>query len=164
MSTTSFEALPEALKVVKTKPLFTMRLVVPKVLVVGATPGVTRRVGVVSGGVFEGERLSGDVLESGSDWLTIRTDGAAMLDVRLVLKTKDDALITMQYRGLRHGPAQVMEQIAKGEAVDPASYYFRTNPMFETASEKYDWLNRVLAIGLGHRFADGPVYSVFEVL
>lgn len=136
MSTTSFDALPEALKVVKTRPLFAMRLVVPKLLGVSATPGVFRRVGVVSGGVFEGERLSGEVLESGSDWQSVRSDGATMLDVRLVLKTKDDALITMQYRGLRHGPAQVMEQIANGEAVDPASYYFRTNPMFETASEK----------------------------
>jgi hypothetical protein len=35
---------------------------------------------------------------------------------------------------------------------------------FETASPQYDWLNRMLAIGIGHRQADGPVYSVFEIL
>ena len=46
--------------------------------------------------------------------------------------------------------------------VDPASYYFRINPLFETAAEKYDWINRIIAIG--HRLAGGPVYSVFEVL
>jgi hypothetical protein len=52
----------------------------------------------------------------------------------------------------------------KGEVVDAASYYFRTNPLFETSATKYDWINRVVAIGVGHRRAEGPVYSVFEVL
>jgi hypothetical protein len=164
MSEPSFDQLPESLRTLKTRPLFVMRLVVPKILVVGATPGVYRRVGVVSGGTFEGERLSGNVLESGSDWQSVRSDGATMLNVRLVLKTKDDALITMTYQGLRHGPHAVIERIEKGEVVDPDSYYFRINPMFETAAANYDWINRVLAIGRGHRFADGPVYSVFEVL
>jgi hypothetical protein len=70
----------------------------------------------------------------------------------------------MTYRGLRHGPPDVVARIEKGEVVDPVSYYFRTNPLFETAAAKYDWLNRIVAIGIGHRRADGPVYSVFEVL
>jgi hypothetical protein len=65
---------------------------------------------------------------------------------------------------LRHGPADVIARIGRGEAVDPASYYFRINPMFETASETYAWLNGILAIGIGHRFDDGPIYNVFEVL
>lgn len=164
MSPILFDALPDVLKVVRTRPLFVMRLVVPKVIVVGATPGIFRRIGVVSGGTFDGQRLSGEVLESGSDWQSVRGDGSTTLDVRLVLKTRDDALITMTYRGLRHGPRSVIERIEKGEVVDPDSYYFRINPTFETASGKYDWINRVLAIGGGHRFADGPVYSVFEVL
>ena len=86
------------------------------------------------------------------------------MNVRLVLKTTDDALIGMTYQGLRHGPPDVVARIERGEAVDPTSYYFRTNPLFETASAKYDWINRILAIGIGHRQADGPVYSVFEVL
>jgi hypothetical protein len=70
----------------------------------------------------------------------------------------------MTYRGLRHGASDVLQRIDRGERVDPASYYFRINPMFETASPKYDWLNRILCIGVGDRHADGPVYSVFEVL
>ena len=52
----------------------------------------------------------------------------------------------------------------KGEVVDPTSYYFRTNPLFETAVPTYDWINRIVAVGIGHRQADGPVYRVFEVL
>ena len=48
--------------------------------------------------------------------------------------------------------------------MDPASYYFRINPLFETAAANYDWINRVVAVGIGHRRADGPIYSIFEVL
>lgn len=160
----TFDELPDSLREVKTRPLFVMRLVVPRVLVVGNTGGALRRVGVVSGGSFEGARLSGEVQDGGSDWQTVRPDGAVALDVRLVLKADDGALIAMTYRGVRHGPKEILERIDRGEVVDPAAYYFRINPLFETASPRHDWLNHVVAVGVGHRFPDGPVYSVFEVL
>jgi hypothetical protein len=141
-----------------------MRLDVKPLQIIGATPAAFRRIGVVPGGVFEGERLSGVVLDGASDWQTVRNDGATMLNVRLVLKTHDDALIAMTYGGVRHGPPDVIARLERGESVDAASYYFRTNPLFETGAAKYDWLNRVVAVGIGHRRADGPVYSIFEVL
>jgi len=156
--------LPETLKSLHSRPLFVMRLDVKPLQIIGAGPAAYRRVGVVPGGVFEGERLSGVVLDGASDWQTVRNDGATTLNVRLVLRTNDDALIAMTYRGLRHGPADVIAKLERGEAVDAASYYFRTNPLFETAAAKYDWLNRVVAVGIGHRRADGPVYSIFEIL
>jgi hypothetical protein len=164
MATSLNDNLPEVLKRVRTRPLFVMRLDVRKLLIVGATPGAYRRIGVVPGGSFEGERLSGDVLDGGSDWQTVRNDGTTTLNVRLVLKTKDDALICMTYQGVRHGPPDVVERIEKGEVVDPTSYYFRINPLFDTAAAKYDWINRVVGVGIGHRRADGPIYSVFEVM
>ena len=156
--------LPDLLTSIRTRPLFVMHLDVRKLQVVGATPGAYRRVGVVFGGAFEGERLSGEVLDGGNDWQMVRSDGATTLDVRLILKTTDDALISMAYRGIRHGPADVIERIEKGEVVDPGTHYFRIAPVFETAAQKYDWINRILAIGVGHRRADGPIYSVFELL
>jgi hypothetical protein len=156
--------LPETLTNLRGRSLFVMRLDVRPLQIVGATPGAYRRIGVVPGGSFEGDRLSGEVLDGGSDWQTVRNDRATILDVRLVLKTNDDALICMAYRGVRYGPAEIMQKIDKGEATDPASYYFRINPLFETAAEKYDWLNRVVAVGIGHRRTDGPIYSIFEVL
>jgi hypothetical protein len=141
-----------------------MRLNVRPLQLIGATPGAYRRVGVVPSGLFEGERLSGEVLDGGSDWQNVRSDGSTTLDVRLVLQTKDNALIGMTYRGIRQGPPDVIGRLEKGELVDPASYYFRTAPLFETEAPQYVWLNNVVAIAIGHRFADGPVYSVFEVL
>jgi hypothetical protein len=155
--------LPGPLQRIEIRSLFVMRLNVKGLLIVGATPGVFRRVGVVPSGAFEGERLSGEVLDGGSDWQAVRDDGSTTLDVRLVLKTTDGAMISMRYKGVRHGPPEIIKKIEDGEIVDPASYYFRIAPMFETASPKYDWLNRIVAVGSGHRFADGPHYSVFEV-
>ena len=159
-----YDGLPEVLKSVRTRPLFVMQLQVRPLVIVGATPGANRRIGVVPGGSFEGERLSGQVMDGGSDWQAVRADGSTTLDVRLLLKTKDDALVAMTYRGVRHGPADVIKRMEKGEAIDPSSYYFRINPMFETAAATYAWLNRVLAVGNGYRRPDGPVYSVFEGL
>jgi hypothetical protein len=156
--------LPETLRSLRSRPLFVMRLDVKPLQIVGATPAAFRRIGVVPGGVFEGERLAGVVLDGASDWQSVRNDGATTLNVRLVLKTNDDALIAMTYRGIRHGAADVIAKLERGEAVDAASYYFRINASFETAAAKYDWLNRIVAVGVGHRRAQGPVYSMFEVL
>jgi hypothetical protein len=163
MPTSLLENLPEALASVRTRPLFVMRLA-SGMQVIGPTPGFVRRVGAVSGGVFEGDRLSGEVLDSGNDWQTVRSDNAVTLDVRLVLKTNDEAMIGMTYRGIRHGSPDILARIDRGETVDPATYYFRIAPFFETAAPKYDWLNRLIAVGIGHRTAEGPIYSLFEVL
>jgi hypothetical protein len=131
---------------------------------IGATPNGNRMVGLVSGGSFEGARLNGTVLPGGADWIMLRADGSMTLDVRLVLETDDGATIGMTYRGMRHGPQAVMERVSRGEPVDPSEYYFRTSIAFETAAAKYDWLNRIIAIGTGRRPPEGPVYEVFEVL
>jgi len=69
----------------------------------------------------------------------------------------------MIYRGYRYGPAAVIDRLNRGEKVEPSEYYFRTAPFFETSSEKYGWLNRIIAIGDGHRLPSGPVYDVFLV-
>jgi pimeloyl-ACP methyl ester carboxylesterase len=96
-------------------------------------------IGIIEGGSFECERLSGEVLGGGNDWQAVRKDGCTKLDVRIVLRTTDSALIVLTYQALRHGPAEVMEKLDKGEHVDPTSYYFRMNPLFETGAEEYDW-------------------------
>jgi hypothetical protein len=35
---------------------------------------------------------------------------------------------------------------------------------FETASPKYDWLNRIVAVGVGRREPEFAIYEVFEIL
>jgi hypothetical protein len=149
---------------IRTTHLFTLALDVSGMQVIGAGPVGNRRIGLVAGGTFEGPRLRGKVLSSGTDWIVVRPDGVTTLDVRLVLEADDGAAIGMTYRGLRHGPAEVIEKVNRGEKVDPSAYYFRTAVAFETAAVKYAWLNSAIFVGTGDRKPSGPVYDVFEVL
>ena len=150
---------------IETRPLFKIRLDVPQIVDVGDTPLGRRRIATVAGGEFHGERLRGTVVGApAGDWLLQRHDGVTVLDVRLLLRTEDGEHIYMAYRGVRHGPADVMARLAAGEAVDPKDYYFRIAPVFETAANKYEWLNKILAVGTGRREPSGPIYSIEEVL
>jgi len=148
----------------KSEFLFTLTGTVATALDIGHTPSGERRFYPVSGGDFEGPRLKGKVLEGGSDAMLVRADGVAQPDVRLILKTDDGQLIFMRYGGMRHGPAEVMERLARGANVEPTEYYFRITPLFETGSPKYEWLNRIVTVGIGNRLANGPIYYVYEIL
>lgn len=130
----------------------------------GDVPWGRRRIAKVGGGSFEGPSLRGVVHGGGGDWLMLRHDGVLQLDVRVTLETDDGALIYMSYRGLRHGSPEAMERMNRGEPVDPSEVYFRTAPVFETASETYAWMNRSLFVGTGRRLPEGPVYDVHRVL
>jgi hypothetical protein len=149
---------------IRTEFLFEITLDVPRIADLGATPLGHRRIAQVAGGHFEGPRMRGTAHPGGGDWLLLRNDGVLQLDVRVTLETHDGHLVYMTYRGVRHGPAEIMQRLNAGEEVDPSSYYFRTTPSFETGSEKYAWLNAIVCISTGHRTASGPVYRVYEVL
>ena len=158
------DQMPEEMKAIKTRPLFAFQVAVEPPSIIGQTPGHDRRVGEITGGIFEGERLRGKIRSGGSDWQSLRADGAMTLNVRAVMETDDGHLIGMTYVGIRHGPKDVMDRIARGETVNPTDYYLRALPLFETASDKYGWLNRIVTIAHGHRLATGPIYNVFEVV
>lgn len=146
------------------KPAFEIALTVKTpVLSLGKTPYGTRLIAEVTGGIVSGPLLQGKVHAGGGDWLLLREDGVMQLDVRLTIEASDGGLIYTTYRGLRHGPKEVMDRMAAGEEVDPASYYFRMAPVFETSAANHDWLNRNLFIATGSRKAEGPVYQVSVV-
>ncbi len=131
---------------------------------IGAVPHGTRVTAPISGGHFEGPLLRGKVLPGGGDWTLLRGDGVLELDLRITLETDDGALIHMTSFGLRHGPPEVIAALARGERVDPSSYYFRTTPRFETAEAKYGFLNRLLAVSSGDRLPKGPIYTIDEIV
>jgi uncharacterized protein DUF3237 len=165
MSTDSLAAiLPPEMTTMRIAPLFIFQIQVKPPSIIGATPGHDRRIGEISGGSFEGEKLRGRIVSGGSDWQSLRADGTTTLNVRLVMETDDGALIAMTYLGMRHGPKDVLDRIARGDKVSPTEYYMRATPYYETASEKYGWLNRIVSVAYGHRMAGGAIYQVFEVL
>lgn len=139
------------------------RVTVAAPLELGDTPYGRRRVIHITGGRFSGPRLRGTVVPGGADWQVIRPDGVTELTALYELKTDDGVLIHVTNRGLRHGPAEVMQRLARGEAVDPAAYYFRTTPVFEAPSGAYEWLNRSIFVATGERSASEVVVRVFEI-
>ncbi len=57
----------------------------------------------------------------------------------------------------------MLARIAQGEEVDPALYYFRTAPVFETAAPRYDWLNRTVAVCSAVRTAERVIIDFYAV-
>lgn len=144
--------------------LFRMEIAVAAPQVIGDMPLGDRRIGLITGGRFHGPGLHGVVLPGGADWLLTGGDGATRLDVRAVLQADDGQVIGITYQGVRHAPPDVAARMAAGEQVPPGSYYMRTAIRFETGPGPHEWLNRLLAVAVGHRFPDGPVYDVYAVL
>ena len=130
----------------------------------GATPYGERRIIGILGGSVSGSKLSGRVLPGGADWQIIRADGAADIQARYTIETETGGRILVNSEGLRHGPAEVIAALARGEEVDPALYYFRTVMRFETSDPQAAWLNRILAIARGKREARSVTLDVYEVM
>ena len=146
------------------QPLFKAEITLAAAQELGETPAGRRRIIPITGGRFAGERVAGRVLPGGADWQVIRPDGVADLDARYTLETADGALIYVRNKGYRHGPAAVMDKLRAGEAVDPALYYMRTTPWFETGDSRYAWLNKMVCVATGARRAAAVELEVFEVL
>jgi hypothetical protein len=145
------------------EPLLTAKIALAPPQELGAAPLGRRRIIPIEGGSFSGDKLRGRVLPGGADWQIVRTDGVADLDARYTLETDDGALIYVRSRGYRHGPEAVMRKLAAGEAVDPALYYMRTTPRFETGDARYAWLNRIVCVASAWRLPQAVHLEVFEV-
>ena len=106
----------------------------------------------LTGGTFAGPELNGTLLPgSSADWQIVLPDGTALGDIRYTLQTDDGDLLYVQSRGVRHGSADVLARLARGEDVDASEYTFRTSTQIETAAPALDWLNKGVFISVGGR-------------
>jgi hypothetical protein len=103
----------------------------------------------VTGGTFGGPRLQGKVRDGGADWIT-QVAGHSSLDVRITLDTDDGDIIYMTYTGVVHRA--------------DSGLYWRVRPIFQTASEKYNWLNHIVCIGKSKQIPGKVAYDMFEIL
>jgi len=127
----------------------TMTVELGESFVIKGGPVGTRIVAEVDTIVVAGPELNASMVgKSAADWLTVGPDGSyGTLDVRATLKTDDDELIYVEYSGRIN--------LTDGSVVSA--------PLFQTGAEKYDWLNRMQAVGVGHNSPDNLVYEMYEV-
>lgn len=110
----------------------------------------TRLIVPITGGTFNGPGIKGTILDVGADWISPRDDGTSDLDVRITLQTDDDALIYMSYRGI----------LNRSES----GVYWRMVPTFETGAEKYQYLTKMISVGVGKRVDGKTAYSIYRIL
>jgi hypothetical protein len=146
------------------RPMFTIHAQLAPIVSLGATPSGERRIVNITGGTVYGPKLNGRILPGGADWQIIRQDGVAAIEARYTIESDEGARILVFSDGLRHGPAAIIAQLARGEAADPSAYYFRTAMRFETAAPALIWLNKVIGLARGARDPDAVRLEVFEVL
>jgi hypothetical protein len=143
-----------------------MRLAVDvgELVSMGPAPLGERRVVNILGGTFEGPRMRGEVLPGGADWQIARRDGVLDLDARYVLKEQGGGLVRVVSRGYRHGPGEVLAALARGEDVDPGTYFFRTTMRFETGAPDLAWLNGTIAVATAERKARRVLIDAYNLL
>jgi hypothetical protein len=122
-----------------------------------------RRYVPLGGGRVQGPELNGSLVEGGVDWQVNRSDGVLDIAAHYVIRADDGALIEVQSDGMRHGPAAVMAQLARGEAVPRDAYFFRTLMRFQTGAANWLHLNKVMAIACGQREATRVVLDVYRI-
>ncbi len=132
-------------------------------LQVGAGPRGMRVIYDVTDGHLIGPKVNARLLTTGGDWFLIRSDGTGELDVRVMLQMDDGQLAYLQYRGVILFTPEILDCWGRGETISPEETYFRTTPHFETASEKYSWLNKIVVVGVGQLIAGGVCYQLFQV-
>jgi hypothetical protein len=145
-------------------PVYRLEATLGQPLELGDTVKGRRRIVPLTGGTFAGHELSGKLLPGASaDWQTILPDGTAIVDVRYTLQTAAGVLLDVRSRGVRHGTAEVLARIARGEQVDPTEYTFRTSTQIETASADLDWVNKGVFVAVGGRQPAGVIYETYLV-
>ncbi|MFT3663619.1 DUF3237 domain-containing protein [Piscinibacter sp.] len=144
-------------------PMTQIRVEVGALVSLGAAPAGERRYVPLGGGTVRGPELNGTLVEGGIDWQVARGDGALEIAAHYVIRADDGALIEVRSDGLRHGPAEVMALLARGEAVPRDAYFFRTLMRFTTGAPAWAHLNKVMAIAVGQREARAVLLDVYRL-
>jgi len=123
-----------------------------------------RRIAPLTGGVFSGPEMKGTLIGGESaDWQTVLADGTALGDIRYTLQTDGGDLLYVQSRSIRHGPAEVLARLSRGENVDPSEYTFRAATQIETGAPALDWLNTGVFLSVGGRAPGRVIYETYLI-
>ena len=109
--------------------------------------------------------IKGKVLPIGAEFGKEIDKNTYQVDVRAVIETDDKETIYMTYSGYVHADSETFNLINTGHSaeIDPTKYYYRTNPIFETKSTKYYWLNHTVSVGVGSFTKTGVSYKIYAI-
>jgi muconolactone delta-isomerase len=145
-------------------PVYRLEATLGQPFDLGTTTQGHRRIVPLTDGTFTGPEISGTLVPGvGADWQTVLPDGTALGDIRYTLQTDGGDLLNVQSRGVRHGSAEVLARLGRGEAVDASEYTFRTSTQIETAAPALDWLNKGVFVGVAGRQPGGVIYETYLV-
>ena len=133
-------------------PMGTITAQIGEMVEVGAGPKGTRLIVDVPELRLDSDRVKASLAtKDAADWLTMSGEDGKLgaLDVRFTLKTDDGAIIYVEYGG----------------RADFSTGLVVSAPTFQTSDERYQWLNRIQAVGAGQaNFETGLlVYHLYEV-
>ena len=144
-------------------PMAQVRCEVGALVSLGAAKYGERRYVPLLGGTVDGPELSGAIVEGGVDWQVNRADGVLDIAAHYVIRAQDGGLIEVQSDGMRHGPAEVLARLARGDAVARDEYFVRTLMRFQTGAPQWLHLNKVMALAVGQRQARLVVLDVYRI-
>jgi hypothetical protein len=157
--------LPPGVPPLKLEYAFTVRATLSPPIVIGNGPEGLRRFVPITGGTFTGPLLSGKVVPGSGDWQVVRADGALNVEARYTLEAPDGTLISVNNRGIRHAPPEIMAKLTAGEKVPPDSYYFRTSALFEAPlGSQHEWMNRALFVSRAEREPNAAIIHFYRIL
>lgn len=148
----------------QTKYVFSLAIQVGEPIVAGDLGYGVRRIVPILGGSVTGEGMRGTIFPGGADYQIIRPNGFTEVEAKYAFRMDDGAVVYIENVGIRFGPKEALDRIAKGEAVDPGLIYFRSVPKFETGAAGYRWLMERLFVGVGTRHPDRVEIDVHQVL
>jgi uncharacterized protein DUF3237 len=148
----------------QTRYVFSLAIRVGAPIIAGDLGYGIRRIIPILGGEVRGEGIKGTIFPAGADFQTIRPNGLTELEAKYAFEMDDGAIVYIENTGIRSGSKELLDRIAQGQPVDPASIYFRSVPKFQTGAENYRWLMESLFVGVGARYPDRVEIDVHQVL
>ncbi|WP_119273821.1 DUF3237 domain-containing protein [Taklimakanibacter deserti] len=118
-----------------------------------------------SGGWVRGPYVQGKITPPTADWLRIMPSGTKRLDVRLSILADDQSWIFVSYGGRIATAEQIRQKHPPSDMPAINGLYFMTNPVFETSSPKYGWLNDLICIGknIGRGETDDDHFVTYDI-
>ena len=128
------------------------------------SPWGARQYWQVSEATLDGPQIKARLAATGLDWMGVSDDGFWRPDVRAQFLTDDDAIVLMAYTGLVQQSERFAEAAEADEPTEWSDQYMRLSIRFETAAQRYSWLNTSLFVARGRLLGTGHIeYQVFRV-